>query len=257
VFDEWCDIAEWTFSQRKMLYLLTELDDGRQAIEDELVERVRSHYDELENIADDVEVLGFPAAANLLRERLPTTPRARSGEMGEILATEFVEFQTDFRIPVRRLRYKDGREMALRGDDFLGVRIDDEERLLLLKGEAKSRRYMPTQVIEEAREHLSNTDGRPTPISLLFIADRLMEGAGPDRLLGRRIRSEVAFRSVPKSRITHALFTLWATIVEDGLDDDLTAAETGRYHIAAGLCIDDHQQFIADTYEQAGNLGDD
>ncbi len=50
--------------------------------------------------------------------------------MGEILATEFIEFQTEFRIPVRRLRYKDGREMALRGDDFLGVNEDEDERAL-------------------------------------------------------------------------------------------------------------------------------
>ena len=38
------------------------------------------------------------------------------------------------------MRFKDGREVALRGDDFIGVSYDEEQdRLRLLKGELKSR----------------------------------------------------------------------------------------------------------------------
>jgi hypothetical protein len=62
-----------------------------------------------------------------------------SGELGEILATELVEEMMDYEVPVRRLRYKDGREMALRGDDFIGIRVNAAGNLHLLKGESKSR----------------------------------------------------------------------------------------------------------------------
>jgi Cap4 SAVED domain len=79
---------------------------------------VRSHYDSVDRIANDVEKLGYKAAAQILRERLPRTKKARSGDLGEILACELVEEERHFTVPVRRLRYKDGREMALRGDDF-------------------------------------------------------------------------------------------------------------------------------------------
>jgi hypothetical protein len=52
---------------------------------------MRSHYDRLERIAADVERLGYAAAAKILSTELPKTMTARSGDLGEILATELVE----------------------------------------------------------------------------------------------------------------------------------------------------------------------
>ena len=256
MFDDWCEIEEVSESDRKTLYLLDERENGRDAVQDHLIEQVRCHYDDLQQIEEDIKRLGFPGASAILRERLPTTPRARSGEMGEILATEFIEFQTDFRIPVRRLRYKDGRDMALRGDDFLGINSNDE-RLSLLKGEAKSGQKVSNGVVEDAREKLSAEDGRPTAISLLFVADRLLEEEGDDRELGRLIRDEIALGEVPPQRITHGLFTLWANIADKALEDDLDAADGAHTHISVGFQIHDHRDFIAEIYEEAGNFGDD
>ncbi len=257
MLDEWLQIDEDQFDERKTLFRLTEKQGGRAAVADRIIERVRSHYDDLEHIADDVDRLGFPGASEILRERLPRTPRARSGEMGEILAIEFIEFQTGFRIPVRRLRYKDGREMALRGDDFLGIDDDEDERLSFLKGEAKSGQAVTNAVITDARDRLSKDDGRPTPISLLFVADRLLDAEGDDKELGRRIRDEVARRTVPPQRISHGLFTLSGNVPQDALEDDLDAADEVHIHISANLHVQDHQAFIAEIYEEAGHLGDD
>ena len=128
MFDDWCEIRERERG-RKQLCGLRERPDGRRAVRNEFIDRVRSHYDKLERIADDVERLGFPGASAILKERMPRSPRARSAEIGEIIATEFIEHHTGFRVPVRRLRYKDGREMALRGDDFLGVDEDSRARI--------------------------------------------------------------------------------------------------------------------------------
>lgn len=258
MFDDWCDIDEAAQGDRKTLCGLNEKAGGRAAIKDELVERVRSHYDNLEQIAEDVERLGFPGASAILKERLPRTRRARSGEMGEIIATEFIEFYTGFRIPVRRLRYKDGREMALRGDDFLGIDEDRDESLLLLKGESKSGRAVSNAVVAEARERLSADDGRPTPISLLFVADRLLEAdEEDDQALGRKLRDEVALRTVPAQRITHGLFALSGNTPEAALEADLQAADAAHNHISVGFHVAGHQAFIAEIYEEAGDLGDD
>jgi Cap4 SAVED domain len=256
MFYDWCEIDEASRGERKKLCRLDEKEGGRESVKQQLVERVRSHYDDLKHIAEDVERLGFPGASAILAERLPRTPIARSGEMGEILATEFIEFQTGFRIPVRRLRYKDGREMALRGDDFLGVSQDDDEALLFLKGEAKSGQAVTGAVVGDARRRLSSDDGRPTPISLLFVADRLLEAEGDDKELGRKIRDEVVLRAVPPQRITHGLFTLSGYMPEEALQIDLDAADGAHSQISATLHIHDHQAFIAETYEEAGNLGD-
>lgn len=256
MIDEWCVINENSQGGKKTLFIVSEVENGRLAVADWLVERVRSHYDNVERIAEDIKRLGFPGASAILRERLPREARKRSGEMGEILATEFFEYQTSFRIPVRRLRYKDGREMALRGDDFLGVN-DDDGSLYFLKGEAKSGINLTGAVISDARKRLDQDSGRPTPISLLFIADRLLEGDGTDEELGRRIRDEVAVKSVPARRITHAIFTFSENRPESALTHDLQAADQAHNHLSANLQVDDHQEFIAWLYEEAENLGDD
>ena len=243
--------------ERKTLFTLTEQDGGRDAVSDKLIERVHCHYDDLEHIADDVARLGFSGAARIFRKRLPASSRARSGEMGEILATEFAEFQTGFRIPVRRLRYKDQRELALRGDDFLGIGTDDQNRLSYLKGEAKSRQTVSNSVVTDARDRLSNDDGRPTPISLLFVTDRLLEGDDKDKELGQRIRDEIALDTVSARMITHGLFTLSGNRPQGILASDLDAADDRHAHISANIRIVDHQNFIEAIYEQAGDFGDD
>ena len=178
--------------------------------------------------------------------------------MGEIVAAEFFEFHTSFRIPVRRLRYKDGREMALRGDDFLGVSEDRAKRLLYLKGEAKSGRTVSGTVVTGARKKLSACEGRPTAISLIFVTDHLLEAANKnDRSLGRRIRDEVALKNLRPRRITHGLFTLSGNSTGSTLKADLDAADGAHNHVSVGFRINGHQAFIAEIYEEAGELGDD
>lgn len=256
LYESWCDSVRTGEPQRR-LWKLTEKAGGREAIEAYLPEVIRSHYDEMERIAEDVRELGYPLAAAILAERMPRSLRARSGELGEILATELVEEVMGYTVPVRRLRYKDGREMALRGDDFIGVRIDAEEHLHFLKGESKSRAVLSRATIKEAREALVRDGGRPTAVSLLFVADRLMEHTDARRTLGRRIRNEVAVRAALPSRIGHVLFTMSGNNAPQALNDDLQAADGVRPHIVAHLRIEDHQAFIQAFYERALALGND
>ena len=256
MIEDWLNIEEAEHGERKRLFVLGERDGGRVAVQADLMERVRAHYDDPRHIADDIAELGFPGAAAILRERLPTDARTRSGEVGEILATEFVEHQTGFRIPVRRLRYKDGREMALRGDDFLGIEEVDG-RLAYLKGEAKSGQAMAAGVINAARARLNDDDGRPTPISLLFVADRLLEGSEEDEALGRQIRNAVGRGTIRARDVTHGLFTLTGNDRRADLEADLAGAGGDHGHISVNLRINDHQEFIAWIYEEAENLGND
>jgi Cap4 SAVED domain len=256
LFANWCD-SQRNNNDRKRLWKFTERADGRAAIADDFPDIVRSHYDDMDRIAEDIRELGFTRAAAILSERLPRTARARSGELGEILATELVEEELGFKVPVRRLRYKDGREVALRGDDFIGVRIDEAGNLHLLKGESKSRAALAATVIQEARAALSRDDGRPTATSLLFVADRMMERDDDEALLGRAIRTEIAFRTVPASRIDHVLFTVSGNAAPQALAADLEAADAGRTHTVIHLRIEDHQNFVRISYEGALALGDD
>lgn len=259
IFDDWCDFNEDVLDaptpQKKRLWRFTEKVGGRATIKDELCRRARSHYDTLQNIADDVARLGYIGAAAVLKGRVPQTKKTRSGELGEILAVELVEEKTDFVVPVRRLRFKDGRESPLRGDDFIGIDNSIPSQLRILKGESKSRVALAKDVISDARKVLKRDGGRATPISLAFIADRLIERGGADKILGQTIKDEIANKSLPKIQIKHVLFTLSGNMPAQHLKDDLNTADAGREHRTINIHITDHQDFIKEIYEGIENLG--
>ena len=258
LYEDWCDTTKET-EGRKHYWSFVEKTDGRDEICDALTETMRSHYDRLDRIADDVARLGYVDAAKILNAVLPQTAKARSGDLGEILATELVEEEIGLRVPVRRLRYKDGRNMALRGDDFIGAGYGvDDGKLWLLKGEAKSNKVLGKTTITNARSVLNRDSGRCTPESLLFVANRLLESNdAADLTLGRTIRDEVGLNSLRPGSIDHMLFTMSGNLPPAALKKDLEAASANRGHYVVNLRIDDHQDFIADMYEKVANLGDD
>ena len=256
MIENWLNIKKVDCGQRKCLYVLTEKHGGRNTIQTNFVDCIRSHYQSHQQTIDDIEKLGFPCAAAILREHLPQTKRMQSGEMGEILATEFIEHQTEFKIPVRRLRYKDGREVPMRGDDFLGIK-ETEACLYFLKGEAKSGQSMAESVITKARTNLNANNGLPTMISLLFISERLMEGNEIEKKLGRRIRSMVGEGGIQAQHVTHGLFTLTGNDKRAELKTDIEDASEKHNHISVNLQINDHQEFIAWMYKEVENLGND
>jgi hypothetical protein len=61
---------------------------------------IRSHYDRLERIAEDVKRLGYVVASGILKARqCLKRPRAAPATLGEILATELVEEEIGLRSP--------------------------------------------------------------------------------------------------------------------------------------------------------------
>ena len=256
LYEKWCKATK-AEAVRKRYWTYVEKAGGRDRIRNELTEAMRSHYDQLERIADDVARLGYNGAAKILRAELPQTATARSGDLGEILATELVEEEIGLRVPVRRLRYKDGRNMAMRGDDFIGAGYGHDDRLWLLKGEAKSNKVLGRSTVKSARKVLNRDNGRCTPDSLLFVANRLLESDdNDDSELGRSLRDEVGLKSLRADRIDHMLFTVSGNGPHPSLKKDLESAEPNRDQYVVNLHIADHQEFIADMYEEVENLGD-
>ncbi|AMG72613.1 MULTISPECIES: HamA C-terminal domain-containing protein [Alphaproteobacteria] len=257
LYERWCESTKEK-DKRKHYWTYVEKDGGRDEISGDLAETIRSHYDRLERIAEDVERLGYTVAAKILSEAMPQTAKGRSGDLGEILATELVEEEIGLRVPVRRLRYKDGRNMAMRGDDFIGAGYGgQDEKLWLLKGEAKSNMKLGKSTVTSARKVLDRDNGRCTPDSLLFVANRLLESNDPDEnALGRDLRDEVGLRSLRADRIDHMLFTVSGNGPHASLKEDLETAGTNRDHYVVNIHVEDHQDFIAAMYEGAHDLGD-
>lgn len=146
--------------------------------------------------------------------------------------------------------------MALRGDDFIGVVVADGGELRLLKGESKSRQELSKPAITEAREALDRDDGRYTPESLLFVADRLLDSNDPaDRALGQILRDEIGQKSLPPGRIDHMLFTLSGIAPLPSLKADLDGAGNVRSQHSINLRIPDHGAFIGSVFVEAAQLG--
>ncbi len=258
LYERWCKSTKEK-DKRKHYWTYVEKDGGRDEICGDLAETMRSHYDRLERIADDVKRLGYVIASEILRAEMPQNSKGRSGDLGEILATELVEEEVGLRVPVRRLRYKDGRNMAMRGDDFIGAGYGGkDEKLWLLKGEAKSNKVLSKTTVASARKVLNRDHGRCTPDSLLFVANRLLESNDPDdNELGRSLRDEVGLKSLHDDRIDHMLFTVSGNGPHASLKEDLVAAGTNRDQYVVNIHIEDHQDFIATMYQEAEDLGDD
>lgn len=98
---------------------------------------------------------GKPRPAKYLAAKLPTKQISRSGELGEIIATEYINAgELPYEVPIKRLRWKDTREWPMRGEDMLGFNFKSH-KLQFLKGESKSRKFLKETVITAARKALN------------------------------------------------------------------------------------------------------
>lgn len=224
------------------LLVMAEVDGVRASILNELRAIVRSHYVSPETTAKRLAALGAPKTAELFVEHIPTTKAGRSGDLGEILATEIAEVALDYEVPIRRLRWKDGRNMALRGDDIIGIRSGPKSRIAFLKGESKSRVGLTAAVIDEAGDALDRSRGRPTRHSVLFVAERLRD-LGEDALAAQL--EDAVLTGFRGSTVEHLLFTLSSGNPTQLLTAHLTAAQSrSRRRHGVGIRIADHGKFI-------------
>jgi hypothetical protein len=120
LFQSWCT-EEQRSARRKTLRLLQELPGTQQTAIELLRSIVPTHYYDPARIKAWLRKWGKEKCISTLQGNLPASKKGRSGDIGEILATEFVNRELDFKVPIFRLRWRDDRETALRGDDILAV----------------------------------------------------------------------------------------------------------------------------------------
>jgi hypothetical protein len=248
LFEEWCHKASAVHNGHPF-DVLTEKVNARDVILPELVSVLHDHYDARARFLERAARLGYDRAVEVIRQRLPTTTIARSGDIGEILATKYVNSSLPFTIPINRLQWKDGRNTALRGDDLIGFRLKANGKLdALLKGESKSRIGLYDDAMAEAVTKLREHDGRPSPHTLLYLVDRLKE-------LGQTASAEVLEDYALLGGtfpITHFIFTLSGNAPQTTIQTALTGTYLpGIQRQAVGLVIVDHKDFIEAIFEIA------
>jgi len=209
-----------------------------QAIRDTVLDHLVS--------ADIIESIGgLKKAATIIRNSLPLSKISRSGDFGEIMATEFVEQATEYSVPVRRLRYKDDRSVAMRGDDVLGFQFDQVPPKVL-KTESKSRANLTNAVVKEASDGLCRHQGRPNPSTLSFISRRLREMDQHDLA---ELIEELQESDIPLASISHLIFTLSGNDPANVLVSEAKSPIKAISRQLAGCLIPDHASFIAQVFD--------
>lgn len=210
--------------------------------------QIPDQYTGPDRVAAILAKLGKPAAAEYLEGKLPTGKRTRSGDLGEIIGAQYAALELGFRV-VERLRWKDHREMSMRGDDLLGVRADTNGTLELLKGEAKSNATLGTSTVTAADLALRRDRGRPSPHALSFVADRLHElGEHP---LADLLDDAQLTTGISQRQVVQLLFTFTGNDPRNLLRTNTTAYRGRVKRLAVGLQVSDHQAFIASAYAKA------
>ena len=254
-FHKWCLIRTCNLGLHKFLFLLTGKRVGKARLRRKLATVIRSHYRDLDQIANDVASLGYQGASRILQARMPDRYISKAGDLGEILGAEFFDKHTKFSIPVKKLRNKDHRNAPLRGDDIIGVFESDDGTIQLLKAEAKSRTKLRSNDIKKARDALVENDGQPAAHSLVFITDEMLQTEGDDRRLGQRLRDEFALAKLENTEITHGLSMLCGNDPSKLLIKDLSQVDSEYDQIVVGMQVTDLREFITNMYEEVPNLG--
>lgn len=167
---------------------------------------------------------------------------------------QYVYEATPFNLGIKRLRWKDHRNMSMRGEDVLAFNFDSKSgSLKILKAEVKSRAGMRTAVIDEARAALCANSGLPSPHALAFVADRLNQAG--DTFLGDALDKAQLKDGIRVSQVSHMLFTFSGNDPLKLLKTNLQsyAGPVPQHYV--GLRVDRHQDFIKAVFAAIGKVG--
>lgn len=241
VFKAW--LREEAPSPAPPVRLFRERDGVRSAILKPLLDLLADHFVGAATVA---KAGGYEKAAAVIQNSLPTSKQTRSGDFGEMVATEYIDAETTFRVPIRKLRWKSDRQMPMHGNDVIAVDVS-RKPVQVLKGESKSGVTISKTVVADAVGQLDAHDGRPNPSTLAFITKRLYEeNRDGEARVFQDLQCDGAMS--PKN-ITHALFLVAGADPCQVLSSAPSPAQSVIKRDAVAVVIDDHADFIETLFE--------
>jgi hypothetical protein len=246
-FSPWCDPPRDEAIGRHTSRVVVSRDDVAGI--DAVVTILPQAYAKRKNLRRIAKRHGKTGVANLLRAKVPQTETGRSGDMGEILGTAYVQTTLGYSTGPSRLIERDHQEWALRGDDVLGARLDGQ-KLELVKLEAKSRAQARKATVAEARAGLRRNGDLASPHSLTQFAERLLSN---NEALSDAINDVLQNDGLRPKHVAHVMFIFAGNHLITHVRDDLKAY-TGRVAQATvTVQVHAHQDFIARSYDSVVN----
>lgn len=250
-FVEWCtEIAVGCSAPHSHTMLTADVSkfDASVAI---VADVIPDHFLSPSRLAEMFARLQRHEVAELIQNRLPESAQLKSGDLGEVLCTTFVREKTPFTLGINRLQFKDHRNMSMRGDDMLGFNLNPVTgKLTVLKAESKSNAVMPASTVATARKALSGFAELPSPHSMGFVADRLLDPA--DKPLRDAIDDAQLKKSLKPTDITHMLFAFTGNDTTKLLQANLSGYTGGATQHYVGLRVPEHQKFIKAVFAAVG-----
>ena len=223
------------------LVVLEEIRGTGAAVRAAIEDMVRDHFAGLDILA---RIGNYKTALSFIRNKLPPGKRARSGDFGEMLASEYIDQLTAYCVPIKKLRWKDDRATTMRGNDVIAIR-NLNKRWRLLKAESKSRAALSASVVTQAIDGLDQHSGRPNPSSLAFIAHRLRE---LNRDAEAEVFEDLQSRTPKLDEIEHMVFTVSGNNPTTCFQQAIArGAPVARQFV--GCVITDHQSFINELFD--------
>ena len=246
-FKDWCMLGSFVPIGDHQVGLIESSDDAKGSAT--LATSLPNAYAESNSLAMVAERFGKAGVAKFLRNKLPTKASARSGDMGEILATAYLHEECGYVVGPSRLIQRDHQEWAMRGDDVLGAKLDSKSQLRITKAEAKSRATLGGGTVRSARQGLARNDELPSPHSLTQFAERLLPTA--DRHIGEAVLTMQLSDGIRPDRIGHLMFLFTGSDPSAFVAADLNTYSGSVSQLTVTLRVKGHQKFIKDAYEGA------
>lgn len=246
-FEQWCEPPAVNNVGKHAYGNLISNDDatGISVVSATLGEK----YAEVDMLVHIAEQFGKHGVSAYLTNKFPTKKSARSGDLGEILATAYLDENCGFAVGPSRLIDRDHQQWAMRGDDVLGLKIDTKTGVHLAKVEAKSGKTMPKKVVTAARKGLERCTGLPSPHSLSQLAERLRRASNDD-LADAVLRVQLA-NDIRPEMVIHMMFLFTMDDPTEFVKDDLAGYTGPIEQLTITLRVAAHPEFISGVYEKA------
>ncbi|MFT7009157.1 MAG: hypothetical protein ACJAXJ_003705 [Colwellia sp.] len=228
--------------------VLTLKPEEFQNLKNSLISLLPDTYADPQSIAETLARLGRPAAAQKLLTKIPEVKNIRSGDIGEVLATDYIEEYLGYNVPIRKLRWRDHRNMAMRGDDVIGIVVDQQQQTIkFLKAEAKANKALGRGILEDARKELDLDDGLPAAHALEFVAERLRETG--NHALSNLIEKVQLVDGIRANQVEHLLFTFTASNPASLQKESFDAYNGNIKQTSVGFRVSEHQELITGVYQ--------